>query len=256
MHATSATRRPPRSRTVELFGLEVDALTMDETVEAVRTMVADGRPHQHVAVNAAKIVAAERDPTLKGIIRSCDLVNADGVSVVWASKVLGAPLPARIAGIDLFERLVASAAEDGRSVYFLGARPEVVEQVVHVFRERHPGLLVAGYRDGYWDDDGEVVTAIAEAAPDYLFLGIPSPRKELWLSEHVPRLGVPFAMGVGGSFDVVAGLIGRAPDRVQRLGLEWVWRLAQEPRRMWRRYLIGNAAFVGLTAREWWRIHT
>jgi N-acetylglucosaminyldiphosphoundecaprenol N-acetyl-beta-D-mannosaminyltransferase len=256
MHATSLTRRGPRSRAVELFGLQVDALTMDETVEVVRRMVADGRPHQHVAVNAAKIVAADRDPTLKGIIRSCDLVNADGVSVVWASKLLGAPLPARIAGIDLFECLVGAAAEDGRSVYFLGARPEVVEKVVQVFRDRHPGLLVAGYRDGYWDDDDEVVRAIAQAAPDYLFLGIPSPRKELWLSRHVPRLGVPFAMGVGGSFDVVAGVIGRAPHRVQRIGLEWAWRLAQEPRRMWRRYLIGNAAFVGLTAREWWRSHT
>jgi N-acetylglucosaminyldiphosphoundecaprenol N-acetyl-beta-D-mannosaminyltransferase len=256
MHASTVTESIRRGRTVELFGLQVDALTMDETVEVVRRMVADGRPHQHVAVNAAKIVAADRDPTLKDIIRSCDLVNADGVSVVWASKVLGAPLPARIAGIDLFERLIEAAAVDGRSVYFVGARPEVVAKVVEVFRERHPGLLVAGYRDGYWDDDDEVVTAIAQAAPDYLFLGIPSPRKEFWLSQHVPRLGVPFAMGVGGSFDVVAGLVGRAPRQVQRMGLEWVWRLAQEPRRMWRRYLIGNAAFVGLTAREWWRAHT
>jgi N-acetylglucosaminyldiphosphoundecaprenol N-acetyl-beta-D-mannosaminyltransferase len=256
MHASTVTESIRRGRTVELFGLQVDALTMDETVEVVRRMVADGRPHQHVAVNAAKIVAADRDPTLKDIIRSCDLVNADGVSVVWASKVLGAPLPARIAGIDLFERLIEAAAVDGRSVYFVGARPEVVAKVVEVFRERHPGLLVAGYRDGYWDDDDEVVTAIARAAPDYLFLGIPSPRKEFWLSQHVPRLGVPFAMGVGGSFDVVAGLVGRAPRQVQRMGLEWVWRLAQEPRRMWRRYLIGNAAFVGLTAREWWRAHT
>jgi N-acetylglucosaminyldiphosphoundecaprenol N-acetyl-beta-D-mannosaminyltransferase len=157
-----------------------------------------------------------------------------------------------VAGVDLFERLVATAAHDGHSVYFLGAHRETVAEVVRVFRERHPDLVVAGSRDGYWRDDDDVVADVRDARPDYLFLAVPSPRKEFWLGEYLGSLGVPFVMGVGGSFDVVAGLTERAPVRVQRLGLEWAWRFAQEPRRMWRRYLVGNVAFIRLTAREWW----
>lgn len=239
------------TRVVELFGLPFDVLDMEQTVQVVREMVSVGTPHQHVVVNAAKLVELDRDPALAAVIRKCDLVNADGVSIVWASKVLGKPLPERVAGIDLFERLVASAAADGRSVFFLGARAEVVEDVVSVLSRRHPDLVVAGHRDGFWDDDAAIIAEVRAAAPDYLFLAIPSPRKEFWLNEHLMDLGVPFVMGVGGSFDVVAGRVRRAPRWVQRIGMEWSWRLAQEPRRMWRRYLIGNVAFMKLTAREW-----
>ena len=128
-----------RSR-VDLFGIPVDGLSMDDTVDAARKMVADGDPHQHVVVNAGKLVEARRDPTLAAVIRGCDLVNADGQAVVWAARILGRPLPERVAGIDLFERLVAAAADDGRSVYFLGARAEVVREVATVFAARHPGL--------------------------------------------------------------------------------------------------------------------
>jgi N-acetylglucosaminyldiphosphoundecaprenol N-acetyl-beta-D-mannosaminyltransferase len=243
-----------RGRRVTLFGLPIDALTMDETVEAARILVAGEGSHQHVAVNAAKIVAAERDRRLAEIIRNCDLVNADGAGVVWASRLLGFPLPERVAGIDLFERLVETAERDGRSVYLLGARPEVVARVAEVFRSRHPRLVVAGVRDGYWEDDDAVVAEVARCKPDYLFLAVPSPRKEYWLSQYLPNLDVRFAMGVGGAFDVVAGRTARAPVVAQRMGLEWAWRLAQEPRRMWRRYLLGNVSFARLTIREWrWR---
>ncbi len=245
---------PGQSRTlVELFGLPVDALTMDQTVAAVREMVARGGGYQHVSLNAAKVIAAKEDPRLAAIIRQCDLVSADGMSVVWAGRILGSPLPERVAGIDLFERLVETAERDGRSVYFLGARREIVEKVASVFKLRHPGLRIAGIRDGYWDDDDQVVTDIRGARPDFLFLAIPSPRKEFWLFDHLNDIGVRFAMGVGGSFDVIAGVTGRAPRIVRRTGLEWSWRLIQEPRRMWRRYLVGNLSFVRLTVREWWR---
>ena len=238
---------------VDLFGLQIDALTMDQTVDTVRAMVANGGYHQHVSVNAAKVIAARDDPRLAEIIRQCDIVNADGMAVLWAGRILGARLPERVAGIDLFERLVHAAERDGRSVYFLGARREIVEEVANVFRARHPGLRIAGIRDGYWDDDDQLVAEIHRARPDFLFVAIPSPRKEFWLFDHLNDLGVRFAMGVGGSFDVVAGLTGRAPRIVQRVGLEWCWRLIQEPRRMWRRYLLGNLAFIRLTAGEWWR---
>ncbi len=248
----AGTRAPvPRPQLVNLFGVDVAATTMDEAVEAVRSLVRAGGTHQHVVLNAAKVVELERSPELLRAINSCSLVNADGASVVWASRLLGRPLPERVAGIDLFVRLVEAAAADGDRVYFLGARPEVVEKVVHVFRAKHPALQVAGWHDGYWDDDDAVVEQIRRAQPHYLFLAIPSPRKELWLNTHLERLAVPFVMGVGGSFDVVAGKTKRAPVVVQKAGFEWAWRLGQEPRRMWRRYLYGNAAFARITAREW-----
>lgn len=213
-------------------------------------MVRTGIPHQHVVLNAAKLVAIEHDPRLREVVEACDLVNADGTSVVWASRLLGRSLPERVAGIDLFIRIVEAAAMDGTSVYFLGATQDVVERAAAVLCRRYPGLRVAGCRNGYWDDDAEVIEAVRAARPDYLFLAIPSPRKEFWLSEHLDELGVPFVMGVGGSFDVVAGKVTRAPVWLQRLGLEWTWRLGQEPRRMWKRYLVGNTAFVRMTVRE------
>ena len=223
---------------------------MDETVERIRSWVSTGHPRQHVVLNAAKVVELERSPALADVVRRCDLVNADGVSVVWASRLLGRPLPERVSGIDLMERLVATAAEDGRTVYLLGARPEVVARTVEVFQARHPNLRVAGSHHGYWTDDQEIILRVRQAAPDYLLVGIPSPRKEFWLSANLQSLGVPFAMGVGGAFDVMAGVRRRAPRWACEHGLEWLWRLAQEPRRMWRRYLIGNSLFIALVLRE------
>jgi N-acetylglucosaminyldiphosphoundecaprenol N-acetyl-beta-D-mannosaminyltransferase len=242
---------PVARRSVELFDVRIDALTMDETIETVRAMVATGAPHQHVVVNAAKIVDVDHNDALRRVIGQCDLVNADGMAVVWASRILGQPLPERVAGIDLFERLVGAARDDGRSVYFLGARDEVVRECASVLSSRYAGLRVAGCHDGYWDDDDEIIEGIRRAAPDYLFLAIPSPRKEFWLNEHLHDLGVPFVMGVGGSFDVVAGRVSRAPVWMQRTGFEWAWRLIQEPGRMWRRYLFTNTAFIRMTIREW-----
>lgn len=240
-------------RTVVLFGVRVDALTMDQTVAAARAMVRSGVPHHHVGINAALLVESERHPELRRVIEDADLVNADGMSAVWVARLLGRRLPERVAGIDLFQRLVEAAHRDGSSVYFLGATDEVVERVAGVFRERHRGLRIAGYHNGYWDDDDEVVGAVRAARPDYLFLAIPSPRKELWLNRHLLELGVPFMMGVGGSFDVVAGKVSRAPRWVQGAGFEWAWRLGQEPRRMWRRYLFSNTAFICSIAREYWQ---
>lgn len=226
---------------------------MDETVEAARAMIRSGVPHQHVGINAALLVESERNAELRRVIEGCDLISADGMSAVLVGLLFGTRLPERVAGVDLFQRLVEAAHRDGSSVYFLGATDEVVERVAAVFSERHPGLRIAGYHNGYWDDDQEVVSAVRAAHPDYLFLAIPSPRKELWLNRHRDALGVPFAMGVGGSFDVIVGKVRRAPRWVQNVGFEWAWRLGQEPRRMWRRYLFSNAAFIRSLAREYWR---
>lgn len=239
-------------RSVRLFGVDVDALTMDETLDRVFAIVNRGEPVQHVVINAGKVVLMSDDGALRDVIAACPLVNADGASVVWASRLLGRPLPERVAGIDLFMKIVERAEVTGHRPYFLGARDDVLVEMLGRFEERYPKLNVAGARNGYWDDDAEVIAAIRNAQPDFLFVAIPSPRKEFWLAEHAKELGVPFMMGVGGSFDVVAGKVRRAPVWVQRIGAEWVYRLCQEPRRMWRRYLVGNSRFVALVAGEWW----
>ena len=183
-------------------------------------------------------------------VAEAHLVTADGQAVVWASRLLGGRVRERVAGVDLMERLIAHAADRGYSVYFLGARREIVDTCVAIACERFPQLRVAGARDGYFTDEGAVIAEIRATAPDIVFLGFGTPAKEYFMRRRYRELGVPFVMGVGGSFDVYAGAIKRAPVWLQRAGLEWAFRVAQEPRRMWKRYLIGNSRFVVIVARE------
>ena len=196
---------------MRLFDVDVDALDATGTLDRVFQLVDRPMPSQHVVLNAAKVVQMASDPRLREIVRSCDLVNADGASIVWASRALGRPVPERVAGIDLFTAIVERAASTGHSVYFLGATDEVLDEMLGRFRQQFPTLRIAGVRNGYWDDDATVVAAVRRARPDFLFLAIPSPRKEYWLNEHLQELGVPFVMGVGGSFDVVAGKVRARP---------------------------------------------
>lgn len=242
-------------RRVSVVGCAVDALTLDETLAEVERLIVNRRPVQHCVVNASKAVLMDRDPVLRDIVSSCAVVNADGQSIVWASRVLGRSLPERVAGIDLFQALLGLAARRGFGVYFLGATKEVLFSAVARARSEYPSLRVCGWHDGFWqaDDTDVVVMQVREAKPDILFVGMPSPHKEYWLAEHLEELGVPFSMGVGGSFDVYAGVLRRAPVILRRMGLEWAFRLAQEPARMWRRYLLGNLAFVLLLGRYYWR---
>ena len=237
------------------MGCKVDNLNMAETLDVVEGFIHAGTPHQHVVVNVDKIVKANRDPALRQIINDCDLINADGMPVVWASRLLGKPLKERVTGVDLFEALMAQAALKGWRVYLLGAREEVVSGVARLYPARYPGLTIAGYRNGYWkpEEEAQVVEQIAEARADILFVAISSPKKEAFLARHQAAMKIPFAMGVGGTFDVAVGLVKRAPVWMQKAGLEWFYRFLQEPRRMFRRYFIDDMAFVALFAREWVR---
>jgi N-acetylglucosaminyldiphosphoundecaprenol N-acetyl-beta-D-mannosaminyltransferase len=235
-----------------VLGCAIDRLDMDQTVARCLAIIDEGRYGQHMAINAAKLVAMQDDPALRDSIAGSDIVNADGQSVVWASRLLGDPLPCRVAGIDLMHELLDAAARRADRVFILGARAEVLERAVANLVTRHPGVTIAGTQDGYFADADveEVCAAIRAARADMLFVAMSSPRKELFLAEHGPSLGVPFVMGVGGAIDVAAGITRRAPAGFQRLGLEWLYRLLQEPRRMWRRYLPSNARFIRLVARE------
>jgi N-acetylglucosaminyldiphosphoundecaprenol N-acetyl-beta-D-mannosaminyltransferase len=230
----------------------MDSLTFDETLERIEGFIKTGRPHQHVAVNVDKLIKVRSDPGLRRIVEGCDLISVDGQPVIWASRLLGSPVRGRVTGIDLMEALVARSAVRGWGTYFLGARAEVVARVAEHYLRKYAGLRVAGFRDGYWtgEEEGAVVASVREARPDILFVGISSPRKEYFINRHLGALGVPFVMGVGGSFDVVAGVTRRAPQLLRRIGFEWFWRLLQEPRRMWRRYLVDDMAFIRLVTRE------
>lgn len=241
--------------TRHLFGLEVDALTMSQTVALAERAV---REHERLligVVNAAKIAKLNVDPVLRDSLLDADVLLADGQSVVWASRLLGQPLPERVAGIDLFEELLGVADRDHRRIYLLGARPEVLAQVEEVIADRWPGAVIAGSRDGYFTEDeaDSVAAEIAGCAPDLLFLGMTTPKKENFIARYGDLLDVPVQHGVGGSFDVLAGVTARAPRAWQRCGMEWAYRVAQEPRRLWRRYLVTNLAFLGLVAIE--RVH-
>jgi N-acetylglucosaminyldiphosphoundecaprenol N-acetyl-beta-D-mannosaminyltransferase len=240
---------------MEVLGCHVDNLSMEETLERIGALIASGQPHQHVVVNVDKLVKASYTPELRYIINRCALINADGMPVVWASRLLGRPLKARVAGVDLFEALMQRAAEKGWRVYLLGAREETVAQVKFVYERKHAGLVVAGCRNGYWkpEEEAQVAADIRAAGPDILFVAISSPKKEQFLSQWQAHMKVPFAMGVGGTFDVAAGRVKRAPVWMQRAGFEWFYRFLQEPRRMFRRYFIDDMAFFGMLAKAMWR---
>ncbi len=239
---------------IQMMGCRIDNLSMQETLEVIDGYIRSGRPHQHVVVNVDKLVKASRDPELRRIINACDLVNADGMPVVWASRLLGRPLKARVTGVDLFHALMLRAADRGWRVFLLGARAEVVQAVKTHYQRLCPQLTVAGWRDGYWGahEDEAVAQQVRESRADILFVAISSPKKERFLGRHLATMQVPFAMGVGGSFDVAAGYIKRAPPWMQRAGLEWFHRFLQEPRRMFKRYFVDGLAFFWLLAREFW----
>lgn len=238
---------------VELFGVPVDLLTIDETVERCQELIEQRRPVQHAFINAAEAVMMEDVPGFRATLAACDIVNADGQSIVWAARLLGVPLAGRVAGPDLMDRLLELAERKGHPVYFLGAKADVLEEFEVAVKKLHPRLEIAGRHHGYFDDDVAVADDVRRSGARLLFVAISSPRKEFFLSQNLDRMGALFAMGVGGSFDLLAGKTRRAPHWMQDAGLEWLFRLIQEPRRMWKRYLIGNARFLGLTFRAWWR---
>ena len=237
---------------INVMGCPVDSYNMDETIHMVEQSIEAGTLCQHVVVNVSKFVQMQSDSNLNSIISSCDLINADGMPIVWASRLLGQPLPERVAGVDLFQELIKVCSEKGYRPFFLGAREWVVNEVVDVFKTKYPSLQIAGYRNGYFSEseEYEVASMIKNSNADMLFVGFSSPMKERFLNKWMPIMGVPFCMGVGGSFDIVAGKTRRSPEWMQRCGLEWSYRIFQEPTRMWKRYATTNPAFILMVLKE------
>ena len=238
---------------INILKTSIHNLTMEETLEAVERTIALKEQTHHVVVNAGKIVAMQADLQLRQSVNESDLINADGQAVVWASRFLGKPLKERVAGIDLMVNLVKVAHRQKHKIFFFGAKEKVVKKVVEIYSEQYSPEIIAGYKNGYFrkEEEKDIAEQISKSGANILFVAISSPTKENFLYENKQLLSnVNFIMGVGGSFDVVAGKVKRAPLWMQNLGMEWFYRFVQEPKRMWKRYLVGNTKFIALVLKE------
>ena len=243
---------------VKLFNIEIDALSMSQTLDIVEDAVANDKHIHHTVVNAGKIVLMQEDKELEKSVNEADLINADGQAVVWASKMLGSPLPERVSGIDLMEKLVKRSFEKGYRCYFLGAEEDVVSNLITLYKKKYSNNVIAGYRNGYFkkSDEKRIAKVISQSNANILFVAITSPKKEIFLNTYKKELkNINFIMGVGGSFDVIAGKVNRAPKWMQDIGFEWLYRVIQEPRRMFMRYLVGNTKFIYLVLKEFFLLN-
>jgi len=209
--------------------------------------------NQLLTTCVGKIVKMHEDKKLKGLVNSCDLVFTDGQPIVIISKWFGEPLKERVSGIDLMHEIVKHSQEKKYRLYFLGAREEIVRKTVAIYKNKFPGLYVSGWHNGYFNsraDEKNVIEEIKNLKPDVLFVAMGSPKKEYWIRENLEYLQVPVCLGVGGSFDVIAGYVKRAPMWMQTCALEWFFRFLCEPRRMWKRYLFTNTAFIWMVLKQ------
>ncbi len=244
-------------RRVTIAGVGIDALDFDAVVDAiVAHAAAGGAPGYVVTPNAHHTVLLQRDARLREIYDGALLVVPDGVPLLWAAALLKTPLPGRVNGTDLFEALCARAAQRGLRVFFLGGRAGAAEAAGARLCARYPALALCGTycppfgfeRDA--SESAKILQSIAAAKPHLLFVGLGAPKQEYWMAEHCAQSAVPVSLGIGVSFELVGGTVARAPRWMQRAGLEWLYRLGTEPRRLWRRYVFGNAAFCLLVARQ------
>lgn len=233
----------------KFLNIPIDALTMSETLERVDLAITLKKQIHHTVINAGKVVMMQTDKELERSVLEADIINADGQSIVWAANLLGCKLPERVSGIDLMEALVKRSYDKGYKSFFFGASQEVVTKLVNIYKDQYSESIIAGQRNGYYDKSQEenIANKIADSGADILFVAITSPKKEIFLNKYKKQLqNVKFIMGVGGSFDVISGKVKRAPIWMQNFGLEWFYRFLQEPRRMWKRYLVGNLKFIYL----------
>ena len=225
----------------------MDIATVAETVDVIDKAISKNKFTQHVVVNVAKLVNMQNDIVLGNSIRECDIINIDGMGIVLGARFLGYNIPERVAGIDLFLKLISMSAKNNYPIYLLGSKDEVVKNTASKLQSLYPKINIAGYHHGYfWENEEEIVEKIKASGAKLLFVAITSPKKENFINRWKEKLGVTFVMGVGGTFDVVSGKVKRAPLWMQKYGLEWFFRIIQEPRRMWKRYLVTNTKFVGL----------
>jgi len=242
----------PGTDRAHVLGVPIDRLDMDQTIVRVERIIAAGAPAQHYALSPTTLVALHEDAGLREIALRSPLVSADGWGIVWTSRWFGDPLPERVTGLDLMERLLDLSQTTGYRSFILGATEAVLARAIANIESRYPKAPIAGFHHGYFarTDEDRVVRLIRDSRADMLFVAMSSPQKEYWIDSHAAELGVPFISPVGGGVDIIAGVTRRAPVFIQRSGLEWLFRVVQEPRRLARRFFVGNMKFAGLLAKE------
>ena len=234
---------------VNILGIRVDAITMTEALNRVETFIRERQTRLVATANAEMVMLAQEDKLLSGILNSADLVLADGAGVVWAAKRLGEGVPERVAGFDLTQELLARAAISGYRIFWLGAAPGIAETAAQKASQHYPGLITVGIHDGYFAPEDRTITQmVQEARPDILLCALGVPKQEKWLREHLAQLQVPVSIGIGGTFDVMAGKVKRAPVWMQRAGLEWSYRLVRQPSRLVRMLALPKFALRVLLA--------
>ena len=236
---------------ITYFGTNVDLLSLDELVERAELAMEQKSLTRHTALNVAKLINMRSDADLANDVNTSDIVGIDGKGIVYGLSLFGLSSAERVAGIDLFYALLEHCAKTGRRPFILGAKQENLERAMSVAQARYPGLTFAGSRNGYFtaDEHSQVVEEIASSKADCLFVAMPTPHKERFLNAYASQLDVPFIMGVGGSVDVLAGHVSRAPLWMQEAGLEWFHRMVKEPRKMVGRYARTNSAYAMLLLR-------
>lgn len=237
---------------VEIGRCPIDLLTMDELVQMVEDVIGSRGHIRHAVVDAAQLAQMRANPELQSHVVANDVINADGQTVVWLSRLGKTPIPERITGIDLFQRLVALAAERGYRIFILGAKQETVAKVAEGLSRTYSPDLIAGWRSGYFgrEEESDVVESVVSSGADMLFVGLPTPMEERFLYQNRERLEkIPFVTGLGGGLEFAAGDVRRAPLWMQKAGLEWLHRFAQEPRRKWKSEVVDASSFYfGLVA--------
>ena len=231
---------------INLLNFEIDVISFADTVNVLFENIDKNIKSFVFFINALKVYELDKNVELKNAMSNFNFLLADGIPIVWVSKLFKKPLPERVNGTDLFEKLMSEAEKRDKSVYFLGATQENIERLMKVVNQKYPKLKIAGYRNGYFNviEENDVIENINKSGADFLFLGFSSPKKELWTFKYKDQINTPIIQGVGGSFDVVAGIIERAPKWMQKNGLEWFYRVLKEPKRMFKRYFITNGFFI------------
>lgn len=236
----------------KILGFEVDKITCSELLDKIEEFICSRKPHKFAAVNPFYLLEARKYPEFAKYINECDIVTADGVGILFAGWLLGRPFPERVAGIDIFSKLIEKASRANWRLYFLGAQPGIAEKAYQNLKKKYHNLNVVGIHHGYFreDEEKEIVKDIKSKSPDILIVCLGVYRQEMFIQKYQMEMAVPVSCGLGGILDIYAGRFKRAPKQMEKVGLDWLFRLIQEPRRLWKRYLVGNTIFILLILRE------